>query len=676
MAKNSASMMLVVLVLLGGTLGSQAPAPARPGTARAAAMDADAAPPVLASLWPESVLRERLLPPDKWVPFPPITDRAGWERLAPSIRARVLAAGERVAAAPIPALPATLFLEYARVGNRSRFESAMFARRDRLHALVLAECVEARGRFLDAIADTAWAITEESSWTVPAHQGAQKAGVGLPDTSEPIVDLFAAQTAHSVAWTLYLLGDRLDGVSPLVRPRLVREVQRRVLDPYLARDDFWWMGFAERATRPNNWNPWINSNVIAAALLVERDPARRVQLIHKTLRSLDRYLGPHPRDGGCDEGPSYWGRAGASLFEALELLHWASNGRLSVFDNPVIANMGRYIYRARIAGTWMVDVGDSGPRVTPDRALIYRYGKAVGDERLQAFGAAGSSEDGIPLDDRSLGRILPALFGWEEMARHTSSPPPLPRDVWLPSEDLQLMAARDREGTTDGLYVAAWGSHNEQSHNHNDVGNVVVFMDGTPLLIDVGRPTYTAQTFSSRRYEIWAMQSASHNLPTVNGVMQAAGRQYEARSVAYTATDTAAELSMDLAAAYPPAAGIASWKRRVRLLRRREASVSDTFVLAAPSSDVRLSYMTACDVTTTQPGQLALSCRAENRAAPLLATMRFPERDLTAAVERVDLDDPAMTRVWGGHVNRIVLRASGPVQKGTWVVTLAKDQAR
>lgn len=51
--------------------------------------------------------------------------------------------------------------------------------------------------------------------------------------------------------------------------------------------------------------------MIVAALLVEPDQGRRTALVHKALRSLDKYLGPHPQDGGCDEGPNYWGRAPA-----------------------------------------------------------------------------------------------------------------------------------------------------------------------------------------------------------------------------------------------------------------------------------------------------------------------------------------------------------------------------
>jgi hypothetical protein len=110
-------------------------------------------------------------------------------------------------------MPATVFLEYARDGNRSHYEAIRNARRGALYALLFAECVEAKGRFLDDIANGLWATCEESFWGVPAHLYIQKADLGLPDPHDPIVDLFAAQTSALVATTVYLLNTRLDSLS-------------------------------------------------------------------------------------------------------------------------------------------------------------------------------------------------------------------------------------------------------------------------------------------------------------------------------------------------------------------------------------------------------------------------------------------------------------------------------
>src|SRR5213078_4852329 len=181
---------------------------------------------------------------------------------------------------PWDSLPATLALEFKRTGNRSRYEAVRDRRRKRLQDLVIGEGIEGKGRFIDEIANGAWLTCEETFWGVPAHLGAQKAGTGLPDVTEPIVDLFAAETGALLAWTDYLLGDRLDEVSPLIRKRMRAEVDRRVLTPALQRDDFWWMGFGERKNI-NNWNPWINSNWLAAVLLLESDPRRRTASVYK-----------------------------------------------------------------------------------------------------------------------------------------------------------------------------------------------------------------------------------------------------------------------------------------------------------------------------------------------------------------------------------------------------------
>ena len=194
---------------------------------------------------------------------------------------------------------------------------------------------------------------------------------------------------------------------------------------------------------------------------------------------------------------------------------------------------------------------------------------------------------------RAWGAHFPRCFQGDEI-RKAEARDPLVREAWL--DGIQVATARRRAGTTEGFYFAALGGHNAESHNHNDVGNFVVYLNGNPVLIDVGVENYTAKTFSSKRYEIWTMQSAFHNLPTINGVMQAAGRQYEAREVGFHADDASAEFSADLAAAYPKEAGVEKWRRSVRLDRAANAVlVTDRFALRG-AGKIEMNLMTPCTV--------------------------------------------------------------------------------
>ena len=167
-----------------------------------------------------------------------------------------------------PALPATLHMETRRNGNRSRYEAPYFKRREALALLTLAECIEGRGKYVDDIINGVWCICEESSWCLPAHIDM------LPDVSRPEIDLFSAETAALLSWVDYLLKPALDTQCPAVSLRISYEVRRRVMEPYLARNDFWWMSFfTEPGQYPvcNNWNPWCNSGCLTAFLLLEED---------------------------------------------------------------------------------------------------------------------------------------------------------------------------------------------------------------------------------------------------------------------------------------------------------------------------------------------------------------------------------------------------------------------
>lgn len=629
----------------------------------------------LARAYPVETLRTALLPPGDWHPFPRFADRAAWGSLPAELRQRFIELGQEALIQPWPALPATLYLEYAREGNRSRYEAVYFERRQRLHVLTVAECLEGQRRFLDGVANALWAICEESTWCLPAHLSVQKAGAGLADVNEPIVDLFAGETAVSLAWTWYVLGAELDRVAPVLRRRVRQELDRRILTPVLERDDFGWMGFgaSSRSGRPNNWNPWINSSVLAAALVLEPDADRRAQLVHKALRSLDCFLGPHPPDGSCDEGPGYWTRAGGSVLDCLDLLASASGGKVTVFDRPLVQEIGRFIYRAHICGDYYVALGDCAPRLEVDRNLVYRYGRQIQDPHLKALGTQGATAAAIfeSVGTRSMGRLLWALFDTGEMLAQPPAREPLLRDVWLGDPDLQMMAARTEGGTCAGFYVAAWGGHNAQSHNHNDVGNVIVFARGQPVLVDAGVATYTRQTFSSRRYELWPMQSAYHNLPTINGVQQAAGRSYAARNVTHQATDAFAQLELDLASAYPDQAQVRSWVRRVRLDRQGPkpgVELVDRFELEQVKGETAQHLLTPMAVDASRPGELRLTGPAQPGATPLRVTIEYEAGKLAPTVEELVLEDPSLERAWGRSLTRVTLRATTKALADTWTL--------
>lgn len=626
---------------------------------------APAAPlPVLAREFPPARLAQVLLPVADWKPLPAGTNRAAWESLPEPVRRHLVEMGEHALTNAFPPLPATLYLEYARNGNRSRFQKEYFLRRELLRALVVAECVEARGRFRDAAADALWAICEESTWCLPAHIGAQKGGVGLPNVEEPIVDLFAGETGVSVAWTLYLLGPELRRVSARIPERASGELSRRILEPVFKRDDFGWMALevpsADR--RPNNWTPWIAASVLTTALLADTNAERRVAVTHKMLRSLDGFLKFHPADGGCDEGPGYWNRAAGSALDCLELLHSASGGQIDLFDHPLIKEMGRFIVRAHIAGDYFVPIGDCPARMNPERGLLHRYGRRTGEAELLATASHQATVADILPEKQFFGRHIYAVFDAPEMLAHTNRPLPAPRDTWLPSEDLQLMAARSRAGSFEGLYVAAWGAHNAQSHNHNDVGNVLVFLNGQPVFVDAGAPEYTAATFSSRRYEAWPFQSQYHNLPTINGKDQGAGRRFAARQVECRLSDAAAELTMDIAAAYPPAAQAKSWVRKVTLARGQYVEIQDRYELSAVTGQTALHFLCpALPDAASRPGQILFPPATGAR-------VEYDPAQLAPGVETIPLNDERLGKSWGEKLYRLTLTVKTPALANTLTV--------
>jgi hypothetical protein len=634
------------------------------------------APPrdLLTSTYSEAFLTAHLQSANQWRPYPRWSDRAAWLAVPADIRAALLERAQADQKAGWSTLLASTFLDFKRNGNRTRYEAQSFGRRDQLIRLVLAECLEGQGRFLDSIADGVWLICEESFWGVPAHLGDQRAGVGLPDVTEPIIELFGAATAQALAWTRYLLGDQLDRVSPLISRRIALETDRRILQPARTRDDFVWMGLDGKNRHLNNWNPWINSNLLVANLVLEQDPAVRVGETVRILRSLDAFLNQYWPDAAEEEGPGYFSVSVLCYFECVSLLESATGNSTSVLTHPFLRAMGRYILAAHIAGDNYIDYGDAHVHAAPEGAILYRFGRAVHDDELAGFGAFCAAQAGLtatgPALNRSLNgsmtsisRSLPALLNADEI-RTATRQDALLGDAWYPS--FGLMTARQKAGSVEGMYVAVLAANNGRSHSHNDTGSFIVYQDGEPLAIDVGVEAYTAKTFSAERYSIWTMQSAFHNLPTIGGVMQHDGLRYRANGLRYETSADRASLSFDLAAAYPTEAGVKRWVRTVTLDRvHGRVSIAEDFELERPVP-VSLSIMTPRRPSADKQGSIELQ-PVSGTARP--SALHFDGLQLEPVVETIPLSDPGLRSSWGAEIYRILLKSTKPVSRGSWTYT-------
>lgn len=621
---------------------------------------------LLAKQCSPEALKQSLIPLEQYRPYPRIGDPA-WANLRPQTRDALLADGEKYLNYAYQPLPATLILAYVRIGNRSNYERIRYANLAALQALTFAECVENKGRFLDDIINGLWCICEQSFWGVPAHLYIQKAGLGLPDPKDPIVDLFAAQTAAELATVVYLLSERLNAVNPFITERVYLEAERRIFKPLLAQN-FMWMGLPDAKRRDdlpwdatpagqvqpvNNWDAWICWNWLTTVLLLDRDAARRVAGVQKMMKCLDNFINTYPEDGGCEEGCSYWNEAPGTMAEGLELLSSATNGRVNIWNEPLLRRMGEYIVKVRIAGDLYLNSGDAHTHQILDRDKIFRYGKHTGSPLMVSLAVADFPADYVP-------RTVTAIFNEAALRAEPAQTAPLLKDVWLPQT--AVMAARMEPNSAKGLYLAAIASDNGKSHSHNDTGTFWVYLDGEPVLIDLGGESYQKQSFDAHRYELPSTQSAYHNLPTIGTVQQGVGSAFRATGLHYAADSASASLEMNLADAYPAEADLREWIRTVELDRAKsQISIHDRFALRGNAADITWSLMT-CRPVTVEHGKLRLSPRPQDRSGEVV--IDCDSAQLWATVETIKLDNPGLMSVWGNTVYRVLLKSIKPMTGG------------
>ncbi|MFH6936266.1 heparinase II/III family protein [Flavobacterium sp. FlaQc-30] len=542
-----------------------------------------------------------------------------------------------------PSIPVTSYLDFKRNGDRMRMEQYWSDGLDVLKKLVLAEVLEGQGKFIDAIINGSWAVCEQSTWVLSAHLPSQKGGAGIPNINDPIIDLGAGEMASTLAWTYYFFKDDFEKVSPFLKARIPYEITHRIIEPYITRDDFWWMSF-KNENFVNNWNPWCNYNVLLSTLLLgeEITPKARKQVIEKSMKSVDKFINYYKDDGACEEGPAYWSHAAAKMMEYLELLKTYSGGKISLSDFPIIKNMGKYILNAHIYDDYYINFADSSVRLQTSPGIVFRYGTYVNDTSLKQFGSFLAKKEDFYLNPTK-GSLDIALHNIDiyPLLKDTPSVESIEMSFWY--NGTEIAGGRTDKSASKGFFFAAKGGYNDESHNHNDVGTFILYHDGKPLFVDIGVETYSKKTFGPERYKIWTMQSDYHNLPMINGFAQVDGKKFKASEVHFLNSKSQLRFSLNLAGAYPEAASCKSWNRTYTLKRASKSVliIEDQFELKEYKGESIQHFIVAQLPVLEKEGKIKLKDK-EGRSV----SFYYPEDLFSVKIEELILTDKRLLSSW------------------------------
>lgn len=622
-------------------------------------------------------------------PFPAAADSYWQQQVPEAMRQDYIGLGNGYLGKPWRQIPNEVFAEFRTNGNRTNYEDSCFARRTQFACLVMAEVMEHKGRFMADIRDGLhYFLDAEPWWGLPAHYPKE-----APDSALQVVDLFNAETSSMLAWTIYMLGPEIDRTESGLTERVRSEIVRRFLTPTL-RDKPGWMRSV------NNWNTWIMSNYLESSLICYPTDSKQLTKAMKANESCMRlFLKGYPDDGGCEEGVGYWDRAGASFFESLWMRDAARPDSadadrcyvLTPVEKKKVEAMGRFIVTMHIGNLSFVNFSDAKVQNIPNINILFPYGewikrncdaqpavstqKPVGEQMMEFAAYVAEKYDYFHKPSTlflqsgnwpTLGREL-MLLSMLPQLRQTPPVQPQTTDAWLANS--QVMVA----GNGDWL-IAAKGGNNAESHNHNDVGSYVVCRNGQPIVIDLGRDTYTSQTFSSRRYEMMNNRSLYHNVPVVNGYEQKDGSEYKGIDVDHTYTDSASFMLVDIAKAYPVEAGVKSWVRRLTLDRHYDRVELTEYIVMnddpsakTDSAGVQPMDNRSTDITLMCYGSPVMKEKGRVALSGGKAVLVYDPETVDVSWSKLVMNDGIMKTQWQDNVYRLVMESrlkSGIIRYG------------
>jgi hypothetical protein len=484
-------------------------------------------------------------------------DKGLWENLIKSSYHKamineVIEEGQQYLKEPIGTLTYSLFKIYSITGSRKEYEDVYFKRRRRLNTFAILSLAYGKKEYIEALEDIMWAICDEYTWVLPAH--ALVRGVPLREKEEGFglvngkitgelrdhkkcIDLFSAETGFALSEIIYLLSDKLDN---LVVDRAEKEIRERILKPFTELNSMFWWEIIK-----NNWSSVCSGSVGAAAIYQIEDEAVLAPILHRVLSAMEAFLSGFNKDGACLEGLDYWNYGFSFFVYFAELLRRRTAGKIDLMMWEKVKEIGLFQQKWYLSEDKIISFSDSSLSAKFKPGLTHYLKKRFNEVEIPDMRySEGYGED-------YCGRWGSAVrnFVWLNRDYISISHGPIKKDAVYYLEDSKYFITRKIK---DGHVIcfAAKGGHNDEPHNHNDIGSFILHVDGETLLADIGWGQYTKQYFGEERYNHLCNGSQGHSVPVVNGTLQSSGRDFEGKVINVLQKEEMDEFSLDISGAY------------------------------------------------------------------------------------------------------------------------------
>ena len=490
----------------------------------------------------------------------------------------------------IPTLDYTSFEAYLHNGERDAYQQPYFSRRRRLNAFAILLYLNPTNQtYQSHLENILWAICEEWTWCLPAHLNLDSAfnlSEKDPDAYKQI-DLFAAETAFSLAEIYSMHQDRMPS---LIKQRIRYEIDRRVLHPFLAFEHGW------KQAR-HNWSAVCAGSIGACAIYLVDSNERLMEILTQCIQSVAYFEQGLTNEGVCQEGYHYWQYGFGYYIYFADLLKKRTRGEIDLIKKPKIERAAQFQQKVFMGKGTVANFSDAVENASPMLGLSHYLHARYPDVHLPRTDLCAS------YGQDPCYRFAPAIRDliWFDVTKEGKDWPA--HESFFPEAQLLLATATYKNKL---IGFTAKGGHNDEPHNHNDLGHFMIFVDGISMLSDLGAGHYSKAYFGETRYEMLTNGSHGHSVPMIGGRLQKAELHASASVHAFNKQSDEKRLILDLTNAYS-LDSLKSFTREWRLnLEHGTVKLVDSFSLHSPEPIVE-RFVSLAEHIKIEPDRLILS---------------------------------------------------------------------